>query len=537
MKYESGTVAMAANDFVNAAAGFRQAVELDPDFYLAHRDFIYASKRAAMLAEETEEEKRIPATIKTASGGLIGKKTRAIPMGGGPATKELLALYAELDKQYPGKAAIQWAIAETIIGSDKAKSAELLQKALQLDPNFAPAYKTLAVLAYKEPETRRGYLRKAAEVDPNDPETALDLAQEQQSDRTAYRAALEDVIARFPKDRITYSALLSLVRQADNGREKMQYLERVWKAFPDEKTIGFNWTMKDLFALFAEYEPEKTLPLAKAMGEAFDDDEWKTMAAFQRTILNAKSLVAEKKYAVAAKLLSKLSVPFGLNATSYYLLRAEAESAGAPAQGYKHLAEVAAKSPNDALNSALESYGAKMGKTPEEVQQDVWAIRMAKSVPFKEFELSDYEGKKVSLADHRGKVVLVNFWYPGCGPCLAEFPYIQQALQKFSSRGFTILAINTKPDEDNKVKDIMKKYDFIPLKSPHGKWAQETYKVTGTPANFLLDGQGRVIFRPFIHDSQSLRVFEREIEELLGRDKPKTMQSIPMQMSAPAVAK
>ena len=57
---------------------------------------------------------------------------------------------------------------------------------------------------------------------------------------------------------------------------------------------------------------------------------------------------------------------------------------------------------------------------------------------------------------------------------------------------------------------------FVPLESDW-TWAEKQYQVQGTPATALIDQQGRIMFRPEVHDDASRVVLEREVEALLGR--------------------
>lgn len=61
-------------------------------------------------------------------------------------------------------------------------------------------------------------------------------------------------------------------------------------------------------------------------------------------------------------------------------------------------------------------------------------------------------------------------------------------------------------------------YGFLPLEATN-QWAEEVYEVRGTPTNLLIDGEGRVIFKPSIRNAEELRVFELEVETLLRRTK------------------
>src|SRR5262249_27213159 len=55
--------------------------------------------------------------------------------------------------------------------------------------------------------------------------------------------------------------------------------------------------------------------------------------------------------------------------------------------------------------------------------------------------MKNLEGKDVSLADYKGKVVLVNFWATWCDPCRIEIPWLINMQNKYSARGFTILGV------------------------------------------------------------------------------------------------
>jgi thiol-disulfide isomerase/thioredoxin len=57
------------------------------------------------------------------------------------------------------------------------------------------------------------------------------------------------------------------------------------------------------------------------------------------------------------------------------------------------------------------------------------------------FALVDLDGKKVTLADFKGKPVLVNFWATWCGPCKIEMPWFEEFHTKYAGQGLVILGV------------------------------------------------------------------------------------------------
>ena len=61
---------------------------------------------------------------------------------------------------------------------------------------------------------------------------------------------------------------------------------------------------------------------------------------------------------------------------------------------------------------------------------------------------------------------------------------------------------------------------FVPLESDW-TWAEKAYGVTGTPEAALIDQQGRIMFKPSVHDAATRAMLERQVEALLNRSAEK----------------
>ena len=108
----------------------------------------------------------------------------------------------------------------------------------------------------------------------------------------------------------------------------------------------------------------------------------------------------------------------------------------------------------------------------------------------------DLDGKPISLADYRGKVVLLDFWAVWCGPCLGEIPRIRAVYEKYHDKGFEVIGVSL--DEDEAALRAYIKEHEMPWRHIFDgqKWSGDLvqqYGVRSIPAPFLIDREGKVI--------------------------------------------
>ena len=117
--------------------------------------------------------------------------------------------------------------------------------------------------------------------------------------------------------------------------------------------------------------------------------------------------------------------------------------------------------------------------------------RLGKGVPAPDFTLPDLNGKMVSLADYRGKVVLLNIWATWCPPCVEEMPSMEKLYQELKDEGFEILAVSIDESGAEAVIPFVKKHrlGFPALLDTKGS-IKSLYQITGVPESFIIGKEG-----------------------------------------------
>ena len=114
--------------------------------------------------------------------------------------------------------------------------------------------------------------------------------------------------------------------------------------------------------------------------------------------------------------------------------------------------------------------------------------------PAPAFTLVDLEGKKVSLADYKGKPVLVNFWATWCGPCKLEMPWFQEFSQKYAGKGLVILGVAADEAGKNVIASTAKKSGVTyPILLGEDKMEDAYGGIDYLPETFYVDRSGKVL--------------------------------------------
>ena len=115
----------------------------------------------------------------------------------------------------------------------------------------------------------------------------------------------------------------------------------------------------------------------------------------------------------------------------------------------------------------------------------------AKQAP--DFKIIAMDGTPRTLADLKGKFVLVNFWATWCNPCKVEMPLLEKLHQTLKSDKFTVLGLHVGPDPEN-IEEFKK---LMPVSFPIyvDMELEVNWGVPGLPTTFLLNPEGKLVYR------------------------------------------
>ncbi|MFO1078916.1 MAG: TlpA disulfide reductase family protein [Planctomycetota bacterium] len=149
--------------------------------------------------------------------------------------------------------------------------------------------------------------------------------------------------------------------------------------------------------------------------------------------------------------------------------------------------------------AALAALGTGTASLPATARAATALAPPSASMPAPDFSLAGPKASKVSLAQFRGQVVMLNFWATWCGPCRQEMPLLEAMYKKYKPMGFTLIGVNVEPDSKAAEAFLQKLPVSFPVAFDTDSAVSKLYKVQGMPSTVIIDrkGNARVLHKGY----------------------------------------
>ncbi len=134
------------------------------------------------------------------------------------------------------------------------------------------------------------------------------------------------------------------------------------------------------------------------------------------------------------------------------------------------------------------------------------------------FTVTDLSGRKINLADYKGKVVMLDFWATWCGPCRIEIPGFVELQNRYRDQGLAIIGMSM-DDGPEPVRDFYSEFKMnYPVALADERLAELYGGILGLPTTFLIGRDGRIYAKHV--GASAVSTFEEEIKKLLAAQGP-----------------
>ena len=151
------------------------------------------------------------------------------------------------------------------------------------------------------------------------------------------------------------------------------------------------------------------------------------------------------------------------------------------------------------------------------LKPEIFPVQVGSTAP--NFVATDVDsGAKVSLADYRGQVVLLNVWATWCVPCKVELPSMEQMQKDLGPSGLKIVAVSVDAGGSQAVREFARQMGltFRVLHDPSAD-IERIYQTTGVPESFVINRAGKIERKVIGATDWSASVNEDLVRRLLAQ--------------------
>lgn len=126
-----------------------------------------------------------------------------------------------------------------------------------------------------------------------------------------------------------------------------------------------------------------------------------------------------------------------------------------------------------------------------------WGLRKVQAGPIEkgmapDFSVTGFDGREFTLSEHRGHVVIVNFWASWCPPCREEAAYLEQTWRKYEGQDVIFVGVDW-VDTQKEALAYIQEFDITYINGPDiGTRAAQAYNIQGVPETFFVARNGEL---------------------------------------------
>ena len=121
-----------------------------------------------------------------------------------------------------------------------------------------------------------------------------------------------------------------------------------------------------------------------------------------------------------------------------------------------------------------------------------YTYRIPHGVDFNKLQLANTDGSPFNFSDTKGQYVYVNFFATWCGPCVQEFPDLENMAEKYSAKGLKVICISDEPVK--RLQGFSKRYSNQ-LHFVKSVQSLKSLQIATIPTNYFLLPDGKVVYQ------------------------------------------
>ncbi|WP_299885031.1 peroxiredoxin [uncultured Lacinutrix sp.] len=131
-----------------------------------------------------------------------------------------------------------------------------------------------------------------------------------------------------------------------------------------------------------------------------------------------------------------------------------------------------------------------------------------------DFLVTDMNGNNIKLSRLKGKVVVLNFWFTKCPPCIQEMPSLNKLIEEFKGKNVEFIAITFNKKEI--VKQFLETQPFKYTIAPNANGVVNSYGVNSFPTSIVINQKGEIVLKELGYRTNIKSVLSTSIKSLLN---------------------